>query len=459
MTLGTNGFAKKTFAAAAALSLISIAFAGGASAEPTTPVIGNIDSTQQASLTINKWVGTENAKTPLGGITFNIRECESFDIADPADWQAVGGWTDETDCETLGDAVPAVTDANGTVTKDLAQGAYWVTEDQVTLPAGVSGSVSFWVVLPYPDGQNGWQYDVTVNPKNTITGDGDKTADSVEGVTVNSVVNWTLTSPVLGSEKVPAGSTSLSVTDFYGAHQTYVANSAKLLIQKPTDAAPVSVATGLTATDSPATSEVTFAIDWATTTPTYPAGTQFFIEYQTTVISMPATGDVVNDTDWGSDATYWGSFDFIKKDAANGLPLSGAVFEIYKGTCPGSQAALVPADLVTTVTSVDGQVESGQLYVATGTANANTSATYCLVEKTAPVGYVAPAWADGHWGITLEAGDNPTILAEGIGNTKISGPELPVTGANGTKMLTIGGISLIAVAGGAYLVTRRKGRA
>jgi LPXTG-motif cell wall-anchored protein len=43
-----------------------------------------------------------------------------------------------------------------------------------------------------------------------------------------------------------------------------------------------------------------------------------------------------------------------------------------------------------------------------------------------------------------------------IANTQQDHPNLPLTGANGELLMTIGGAALLLLGGGAYLVTRRR---
>lgn len=57
----------------------------------------------------------------------------------------------------------------------------------------------------------------------------------------------------------------------------------------------------------------------------------------------------------------------------------------------------------------------------------------------------------------------PGGLAEGvysgngqIDNTPVNGPDLPLTGAQGTALFTMAGLALVAIAGGGALVRARR---
>ncbi|MCZ4149205.1 hypothetical protein BZG21_32775, partial [Escherichia coli] len=80
--------------------------------------------------------------------------------------------------------------------------------------------------------------------------------------------------------------------------------------------------------------------------------------------------------------------------------------------------------------------------------------SYWVKETKAPAGYVLPAdpWSDELVVI------NGQILVETITNHKPTGPDLPLTGASGTVLFTIAGVGLMAAAGGAVLVKRRRAR-
>ena len=49
-----------------------------------------------------------------------------------------------------------------------------------------------------------------------------------------------------------------------------------------------------------------------------------------------------------------------------------------------------------------------------------------------------------------------SITAHTIKNLKASGPELPLTGAAGTLAMSLGGLALVAVGGGAMVASRRR---
>ena len=492
MSTKKNTFARKALASvgAAALGLMGViglsATAMADESEPTTPPppsYGNIDKNAIGSLEIHKLVGDKEGSTPLGGVEFTITPCLSFDINNPDDWAAlVGPFSDEKPvagaCADLGEEDSKTTGPDGIAKfPSLEVGAYLVTE--TAKPGNVTTTVKpFWVTIPYPannidpyEDAFGWVYNVVVYPKNEIKGAGSKTADLVTGLELGAIVDWTLTSPVLGFAGteateddpavagLPAGSTKIEVTDSLGGYQSYVEDSVYLDVVFPDGTYATSLENTFKAVVSPDGRTVTFSYDWSNLEPTYPAGTKFVLKYQTEITGLPESGTIENFTPWGSDATYWGSFSGTKV-STDGTPLAGAQFTLYDGKCNAEPLGDQVGGII--ISDSNGKFSSEQLYVATGTDHASDTKDYCLIETKAPAGFVLPD--DAQWDIKLSAGTHDLAkVATGsfnengsIVNTPVDGPELPVTGASGTMLMTVGGIALVAVAGGLFMVTRRK---
>ena len=464
-------FARRALASvgAAALGLMGVvglstsAFAdeneGGGEAPPTEVELGNIDFAREGSLTLNKLVSANpgnagNGGTgtveglPLNGVEFTLYKCAN-DMTDPAQWQALSTMV-------VGDCVePDVISAKDTGSGDfadgqivwehLAVGLYKVVE---TEKPGVSGAAPFLVTIPY-NTSGTWNYDVVVYPKNTITGEGDKVLTGVDAPKPGAKASWKLTSPVLGSADFPANSIKLEVDDNIGTFMTFNKDATLKVIDPDTqeattiDGQPEVSNTGTT---------YTFTYNFGNTT--YNAGTVFVIEYSTTITGSPESGKVENNSDWGWDAAYWGKVRVDKVDKDSEKALDGAKFAVYAGACPTTQNELGMA--LYTDSTTDGTWTSGWLLVAEGKGNATAEAEYCVVETAAPQGYVLPDYSDRSWTVDVSAGAATDVTAEPIVNTKTQGPTLPVTGASGTMLMTMGGIGLVAVAGGLYLATRRK---
>lgn len=77
-----------------------------------------------------------------------------------------------------------------------------------------------------------------------------------------------------------------------------------------------------------------------------------------------------------------------------------------------------------------------------------------LVETKAPAGYVKPSGENAKTPIKITGGMSTSDTV--ISNTQQGVPELPVTGASGQLLLTVGGVALLLFASGGYLVNRRR---
>ena len=207
-----------TFAAGVGMAL---AFGGMAMAAPT---LGNIDPTEEASLTIHKYSGdpVEDAandgsvvtgipNTPLDGVEFTLYEVTGLDIHNPADWPKITDLNtavaDET--ATLNEGPPltlggyavtkvsAKTTTGGTVTWGCPafQGVYYVMETGA--PASVAEhTLPFLVTVPMAhNSDNTWIYDVNVYPKNALV-DIKKEVTDPGAAGLGSDVTWTVTNKV-----------------------------------------------------------------------------------------------------------------------------------------------------------------------------------------------------------------------------------------------------------------------
>ncbi|MDC4232157.1 SpaH/EbpB family LPXTG-anchored major pilin [Actinomyces sp. B33] len=180
-------------------------------------------------------------------------------------------------------------------------------------------------------------------------------------------------------------------------------------------------------------------------------------------------------------ASNWGDLTITKHDKDNSKALSGATFKIYNakesfaGACTTEIAADDPATSgdesqpITVngrsefTTGGDGTVRVEGLFIdkKVGAAGADSvtpdhaDRCYVLVETAAPAGYVLPAGDAAKTAVKVSAG---TVTTDDItiDNTKQNVPQLPLTGANGQLLLTIGGVSLLLLAVGGTLVVRHR---
>lgn len=500
-------FARRALASvgAAALGLMGVvglstsAFA--AQGNDGTPP-GNAAEGTTGTLTIHKRVNTPGAAgngtemnpapgIPLGGVTFNVQRvgvsvveegggftCSAIDLTTEAGWAAVEGTppqgadpaapvatpTEVDQLCTVESSISHVTDnTTGIAIADgLDLGLYYVTESPKD---GVDIAAPFYVTVPYNsvtkvDGKDvtTWLYNVHVYPKNQIAGEPSKTLDSVAGVVVGdsgTVASWTLTSPVLGSPKLPASSTEVTVTDKLGSCLAYVADSGKLKVKVP---GLVDVESNITPTFATGSNDAVFTHPFPEGG--YPAGTTFIIKYNTTVTCVGDNdGSTWNDSTWGKDVSWWGELEVTKRDKTdNNKLLNGAEFAVYEGVCPNLETGLGAA--VASGVTTNGKWTPAGLYVGKGGTEAPTvGASYCLVETKAPNGYVQPTWPGKAQTVSIFAGKVTSATTGNhvaVDNTPVNGPNLPLTGASGTMLMTMGGIGLVAVAGGLYLATRRK---
>lgn len=177
-----------------ALSLFALpAAADNTTSQPT------IDTNRKGTLTINKYEGTDTSN-PLAGVKFDIYQVATIEQTQTAngvdvtmkpvdclgDDVTIDSTTDYNTNDTFKAAVNtaiennSLTKAKDTVTTndsgqavftDLAVGVYLVIESDA--PAQIlpsSRTANFLVSIPMMnDSGDGWQYDITANPKNTPT--------------------------------------------------------------------------------------------------------------------------------------------------------------------------------------------------------------------------------------------------------------------------------------------------
>lgn len=486
--------------------------------EATSPEIGNINPDAKGSLTINKYAGlpTENPleENLLDGVEFAVQRvgvwtgddalaCVPIDLLTNAGWDAAAPALGHNN---VGEPAPVAADAtdpapaagdfcvddtwsdsgvtqDGQVKfEDLDLGMYYVTETDpgenhivkttspfyVTIPTAVTGEAA-----PY------WNYDVVADPKNQVGEAPSKTVDT-EGLVVGSDVDWTITGVVPTLEE-DAEFTEGSIWDVLDPRLTYVGSVltvGDVQVYPAPDGADV---------------RVTFDNDDGDLTWTFvdPAGLEFLdanpgadieLVITTTVNEAFDTGVIPND-DYGfswndteipgtpTPYTYVGGLKVLKTDDSD-RPLQGAQFQVFERGVDGEGAYVACPEkapttgIVSTGTSgADGKVmwtpptpasEVLGLWIADSDEPLeNPSKDYCLYETVVPSGYTG---MQGAKTVTITPGTTwvPDQNSFEIVNTQTQGPPLPPTGANGTTLMVIGGVALVALAGGLYMVNRRK---
>lgn len=447
----------------AALGLTAVA--AGASAAPEGSPLDELNLDGNGSITIHKHVEDEDstagnpAGAPLEGVTFEVYEvlynATRVPLATAEDWQAVealtpgaipsAGWTlSATPVDTL------VTDAAGLdTTISLPVGLYYVIETHPGDNLITAKAAPFLVTIPLPR-EGGWIYDVNAFPKNVLgevvvdktAGTPDQPADVVLGAIVPFTI--TVTAPQSDLPYISA-----SITDTLGAGLTFdswgtvALNGAALATPADYTISADNSTITLTSAGLVKLNALTAAGDVDITAVINAEVTELG------VLENTAEGELNGETGEDEDTTNWGGLKILKLDSADSdVTLAGAEFELWNS----DKTTL----LATGETDANGVVT---FYVWVGNNDETTEDVY-LKETVAPNGYVLPAdpWSGPY---TLQADETivagATIFAN-IENYKPEGPDLPLTGSNGTMLLTLGGLALVGIGGGAALVSRNRRR-
>lgn len=422
--------------------------------------LGNINPDALGTITIHKHVEDASstdynpAGAPLDGVQFSVTEVlfegASVSLDTAEGWAAIDGLAagDVPGGDfTLGASQNVTTAGGGIATTDpIGVGLYLVKEiatgpNLITQPAD-----DFLVTIPHPTAE-GWEYDVDVYPKNVLgsvtptkTAEmPDVEADDATGL----VVPFTITVPV-AEQALPYE--TFTITDSLGAGLAFE-SWGDITIGA---GAPLVPGTDYTMTDT----TITFlapgiaALNAATAT----AGITVTAEFNATVTAPGQLENTATVTINGAPGTTppavtnWAQLDITKTDESEQAEvLAGATFELYDAETD---------ELLATGTTDD----DGKLVFTVWVGNdATTTRDVYLVETVAPQGYVLPA--DPQFGpYELEAGDTVTasITYDTITNFEPEGIELPLTGAQGTMMMTFGGLFIVAMGASLLLVRRKK---
>lgn len=484
--------------------VISLGSTASAAVGPDQP-----GAPESGTLTINKLIGAEGsagdgteqnvAGTPLEGAEFTVWKlgkldggnCVALDLTKTGDWELVPDGTAPVAPEQVSEDGLCLVDAgtkqttgeDGKTTFNLDLGLYYVQETDA--PANiVSRTAPFYVSIPLPHPTEQWLYDVNVYPKNQELNKPIKEVNTddeqpAKGVVVGDVVEWTIT------QTVPAlneGETyqSASVTDVLPSSLAYNAAHPNTVTLGGTE---LVLGTDYEFDDS--------ILRWTLTEPglgKLEAGQELKIVFSTTVLEVTETGAIENGPGTGeigepgyssefnggttpgepTPLTYWGEFNLKKTDEGD-EPLANAKFAIFNNADNGVCADEAPTSgaLATgesdangvvqwTKTDEDTAVENLGLWVANSNNGPLTgpTKTYCVYEVEAPAGYVMVPFVNA---VTIEAGKNTAGEFDlTVKNSLKDGPDLPLTGGQGTLLMTIGGLLLMVVGGAAIYALRRR---
>ncbi|WP_182141279.1 SpaH/EbpB family LPXTG-anchored major pilin [Schaalia sp. JY-X169] len=463
-------FARRALASVGAAALGLMGVVGlSTSAMALSPSAEQINPSEKGSIIVHKHVKDDTSAPgnpkgdPLEGVTFKVQEvlydgdsiplatAEGWELAEalgttptptlPAGYSLTNGTSDETA-------------ANGQVTfSGLGVGMYLVTETASGDNLITQKAAPFFVTIPMPvNDEEGnfvkWEYNVHAYPKNvlgTVTPTKTPNDPNHKVWETGTTVAWDITIPVPAADQ---DFTSFVITDTAMTGLEFTSwGDIKIGSQMLTAGTAGPPETG---DYYVAGSVLTFTKDGLTKLNAGRAEAQTVTAVVNTTVKESPDGKLVNEVvvkingepGTGSGSTNWGDIVLTKKSVGTDTKLSGAVFDIYdakNGTKIG------------TLTDKGDGTYTANIFVGNGTT---VERQVWLKEVTAPSGHVLPAdpWS-GPYTIKADAQTSTTVT---IDNHKPKGPELPLTGANGTMLMTMGGIGLVAVAGGLYLATRRK---
>lgn len=408
----------------------------------------------------------------LGGVPFTLYKVEGVDLVNGnAGWDVVGKVTNSTqpvepDLEIDDQDVPKKVTIDGakyTLTKidekttadgtGLAQftgvdpGLYIVVESKAFLPPGsviVAKAAPFFITLPIKDANGAWSYTANVYPKNTVSPKPEKSAEVKNAA--DGVITWTVkqtlptfdntnklkefrfdddlsgagdTSGTLASVKVTVTVNGVDTTaDF---NKELIGKHLVITAQKPGDL--------------PSGGKIV-------ATYTTKAVPDAYGQFRNGVLSF------INHVEVGHAVAFakLGGITVEKVDANdNKLYLSGAKFKVCVDEDGVEETKDCPA--VGTITT-----GSSTGYYGTGSLDNLKLQNYVLFETAAPAGYTF----DPNKKYLVELTETDRYVSIKIQNTKTNVPTLPLTGADGQLLMTIGGVALVLLAGGVFLVARKK---
>lgn len=489
-------------AGALALTAMSmVAFAGSASAaQPNDGVApGNAPAGSTGTLHIHKRAGTTTSnpnngteqtvdRPPLAGAKFEICKVDGIDLTTAAGWVAAQSKTPANSTCAAGTTESDTTGASGSISFDeLAIGLYLVKETEA--PAGATAAPDFLVSIPYPSKSGTspnetttWLWNVHTYPKNVIEPGSSKTVADPGTHGLGSIVPWEIKTRALGSFGSGSFSSYKIIDQLVSQLQYEATTSLKYTLPggsaEDVDESYYTITPVAPATTPGGTVTVEFTPAGLTWINGLQAGTFFTWNLTTKVVGVGPLDNKAYENTGGDDAeigtarTNWGEAKLLKHETNNeGKTLAGAKFKVYDLPTGATQCPANKADLGTELTVLTNSPNVGDtateftsdasgvvlipgLYVGKDNPSNPATRIYCVVETVAPAGYVL---VDTPIQIVV----SPGAVAQGQWSAKVPnpvspGPELPLTGAEGTMLFTLAGLAIVAIAGGGFLVRRAR---
>ncbi|WP_099333247.1 SpaH/EbpB family LPXTG-anchored major pilin [Actinomyces minihominis] len=472
--------------ATGALGLATTAFAA-----PGSDVPWEHGSPTEGSLTLYKHVsdeGNSNAGNPGGkalkGVTFTATrvgvlsgtDCEPIDLGTEAGWTQWNDLAKEQGGELAGeyclldgdnDTVWSdKTDEKGEITwEHLPLGVYYVQETDSGENLIATSAKPFYASVPqsvWIDGDfKGWDYAPVAYPKNELNTPDlpSKTIGKTDDWQVGTDVTWTITAVVPKSD-LPY--TSIVLNDTPNEQMTFKDWGIIMIggdeLEGPGDDGHYTVNGGkLTFTDAglkklnAVTKLADATITAGVTTTVNSNATGGELENKPSIDINGVTGEQPKT----NPSTNWGVLKILKYDGKNTeTVLKDAEFAVWPKDDDGCGAAAPEG--APRITTGDSGIASKVVWVSDWEADDTTpdSKLYCVQETKAPAGYLIDSTVRE---VTVKSGDTADKVLN-VPNVKPDGPDLPLTGANGTVLLIVGGIALVALAGGAHIVIRNRQR-
>ena len=468
-----------------AVALMCAGLAAGTAAANADTFTGYPVPDQTGSLTLHKHVLDGNstpghpAGAPLEGVKFTVQQvgtlvngtCVALDVTTPAGWELINTLVPYNETQvwptgycTIDAGTEVQTDATGT-TPALSglKGVYLVKETSPGENLIATPAAPFVVSVPMPvagtNANNSWNYQVEAYPKNVLTTfvPSKTVGDHNDTVVPGAIVPWTISAPV------PVAAFpyyELTITDHPVTGHTFVEFTSVDLNGTPLVLGTDYSVSGSTITFLPAGLNAINAIA------TGPSAMNATV---TAKLTTQVTGAVVGELDNNAivsmngntkevppPSTNWGKLSVLKHRAGDtSATIAGAQFAVYDktaATCAASIAA--PAVAVATGTTNASGIWEQVLWISNTQADATGPFTkaYCLVETAAPQGFILdPTPRD----VTLSTAGTAVTVYQ-FPNTEVKGPNLPLTGAQGTLVLTLAGVGIIGVATGGMLLHRSR---
>lgn len=449
--------------------------------------LSTIDTSQTGSLTINKFEGfplddqEADPSDTLGGMEadFTVRQVTGIDLTTEAGWTTLNGLIQAVDennsaADLIGND-PALGLGTGNTQTTLAGNDYSATFDNLALgvylvtetaPTGYQGAAPFFVTLPSPNSDgNGWDYEVTVQPKNQSTIQVEKSVQDVLAA-VGTVSTYTIEMAIPDENNLE----SIRILDTLPTELDNIAN-----VTVTVNGASVAYTSGPQST--------TNVLDLMITDPGALQGQPLTVEFDAEIVSAPQTpgteGGVIENSasidividgvtyNYTTDPedpteTRLGQLTIGKVDGS-GAAITGSIaeFQLWRctdqGTAADAEWALADGPLTipgtpdpTTTFATDpangyAVIENIQMANFVNGVETNIAEdTLCVVEVQAPAGYVLNPEPQP----VLEMdGDNFTMSVDVTNLADDGTGQLPETGGQGTMAMIAGGL-LVAVAGG-----------